>query len=372
MRNKDLSSISVARQRTFFPESVSSRLVILLVIFVVMLSGCEAEKEPVVVFEEQMLVMGTIVNVTIAGEEQKTSDKAFHDLLTDFKYMQAAWNPWKKGSLARINKLLPMKAAFSIGPALKDMINKSVILEEKSQGLFNPAIGKLVKLWQFNHDEMPKGPPPSDELIRQILSSNPKMTDLKLEGLNLKSDNPDVILDFGGFAKGYGVDKAVDHLKEIGIENAIVNAGGDLRAIGSKGGKPWVIGIRNPRTESIIASLSINGDESVFTSGDYERFYDYQGKRYHHILDPRTGYPADQTSSVTVVFNDAATADAAATALFVAGPDKWEEVAKSMGVTQVMLIDKSGQIFISPALKSRIKFVDEAALKITVSTKFNL
>ena len=342
-----------------------------LFLFVFLLSSCSKTDKPVSIFEEQMLVMGTIVNVTIAGETDKKSQKAFHDLLTDFKYMQAAWNPWKKGSLARINQLLPMGAGFSIGPALRDMLIKSRELEAKSQGLFNPAIGKFVKLWQFNQDEMPSGPPPSKEQIEKLLATHPQLSDLTLNGLTLKSSNPDVILDFGGFAKGYAVDKAIEHLKDLGIKNAIVNAGGDLRAIGNKGGKPWVIGIRNPRAEGVIASLEINGDESVFTSGDYERFYEYQGKRYHHILDPRTGYPADKTSSVTVVHHNAAIADAAATALFVAGPEQWESIAQKMGVSQVMLIDKSGQIYISPQLNKRIKFLDRDQLKITVSRKFD-
>lgn len=343
----------------------------LLVVLSIALAGCDSKPEPPIIFEEQMLVMGTIVNVTIAGEDEQLSHKAFHDLLTDFKYMQAAWNPWKKGSLARVNHLLPMQSKFSIGPALKDMLGQSRILEQKSQGLFTPAIGKLVKLWQFHQEEMPQGPPPSDEQIQKIIATKPQLSALTLTGLTLISNNPEVLLDFGGFAKGYGVDKAVNHIKELSINNAIVNAGGDLRAIGSKGGKPWVIGIRNPRAESVIASLSIIGDESVFTSGDYERFYDYQGKRYHHILDPRTGYPADKASSVTVVHNDAATADAAATALFVAGPDKWEEIANSMGISQAMLIDKAGNIFISPALNARIKFVDRQKKNIRVSEKFS-
>jgi len=345
-------------------------LVPVFLVPLLLLSACTSKKEPVTVFEEQMLVMGTIVNVTIMGEEEKVSQKAFHDLLTDFKYMQASWNPWKKGSLARINQLLPMGASFSIGPALKNMITTSTSLEEKSQGLFNPTIGRLVKLWQFNNDEIPDGPPPSDTDIKKMLSSKTSMENLKLEGLSLSTINKDVILDFGGFAKGYAVDIAVNHLKELGIKNAIVNAGGDLRAIGSKGNKPWVIGIRNPRREGVIASLNVKGDESVFTSGDYERFYDYEGIRYHHILDPRTGYPADGASSVTVVHHNAALADAAATALFVAGPEMWEEIAHKMGITQAMLIDKNGQIFISPALYERIKFIDKEQLQISISESF--
>ncbi len=335
-----------------------------------LLMSCEKPETPVSLFEEQMFVMGTIVNVTIANETPQKSEKAFHDLLTDFKFMQAAWNPWKRGSLGRVNQLLPMQAEFTIGPAMKNLITQSRQLEAQSNGLFTPAIGKLVKLWQFNLDEMPTGPPPEDREIQKIVAANARMTDLDLNGLILKSRNPDLILDFGGFAKGYGLNKAVDHLKDIGVENAIVNAGGDLRAIGTKGGKPWVIGIRNPRDENIIASLEVSCDESVFTSGDYERFYDYKGKRYHHILDPRTGYPADKTTSVTVVHSDAAIADAAATALFVAGPELWETIAQKMGITQVMLIDKNGAIEITPELYQRIKFIQKEKLNISISTRF--
>jgi len=332
----------------------------------ILIAACQSPKAPVI-FEEKMMVMGTVVSVTIAGEEDKLSNKAFHDLLTDFKYMQAAWNPWKKGSLARVNQLLPMGPAFTIGPGIKDILERSRILAQKSDGLFNPAIGKLVKLWGFHQDEMPEGPPPSDAQIQKLLTSGLTLDALTVEGLSLVSRNPDITLDFGGFAKGYAVDKAIEHLQRLGIKNAIVNAGGDLRAIGSKGDKPWVIGIRNPRTEGIIASLRIKGDESVFTSGDYERFYDYKGNRYHHILDPRTGYPANETRSVTVVHGDAATADAAATALFVAGPKRWEEIAKKMAVSEVMLIDKAGKILISAALNARITFLDRKNLDITVS-----
>lgn len=340
-----------------------------LILLLILLFGCEQPAKQVPIFEEKMFVMGTIVDITIADEDEQTSQKAFHDLLTDFKYMQAAWNPWKRGSLARINQLLPMKSTFSVGPALKEMIDESTVLAQKSDGLFNPAIGKLVKLWQFHTDEPLAGPPPSDAEIKKLLDSNLSMAALNLSGLNLIAKNENILLDFGGFAKGVGVDKAIEYLKSVGIENAIVNAGGDLRAIGSKGGKPWRIGIRNPQSENIIATLQVMGDESVFTSGDYERFYEYQGKRYHHILDPRTGYPAMSTRSVTVVHNDASVADAAATALFVAGPALWEKIAKQMGITQVMLIDQTGHVYITDELNRRISFVDPDKLSISVVTK---
>jgi len=339
---------------------------ILAILLIGLLSACEKIAENNTVFEEQMFVMGTIVNVTLYGEEEKKSQKVFHNLLKDFKYMQAAWNPWKKGSLGRINSLLPHGEDFSIGPALKDIIVTSAELSEQSEGLFNPAIGQLIKLWQFNKDELPAGPPPSEAQIKNWLTQQASMTDLEVGELSLKTNNPAVILDFGAFAKGYAVDKAIEYLLLAGVENAIINAGGDLRAIGSKNGKPWVIGIRDPRADGVIAVAEIQGDESVFTSGDYERFYDYQGKRYHHILDPRTGYPAMETTSVTVLHKKAAVADAAATALFVAGPNDWTRIARKMGVDKVMLIDKQGKIYLTPEMQKRIRLQNEEKRDISV------
>ena len=350
------------------------RYLVFIIAAVCLLTACsnnnEESRGPL--FEEQMFVLGTIVNITIYGESEEKSQQVFHDLLTDFKYMQAAWNPWKKGSLARVNKLLAESdGSFAVGPAVKKLIEQSSILSEKSEGLFNPAIGGLVKLWEFHADEMPQGPPPEKEKIQKWLLQKDSMNNLRLDDLMLSTTNKNLKLDFGAFAKGYGVDRAIEHLKSQGVKNAIINAGGDLRAIGSKGNKPWVIGIRHPRGDGVIASLKIKGDESVFTSGDYERFYDYQGRRYHHILDPRTGYPASELTSVTVMHKSAAIADAAATALFIAGPGAWERIANKLGVDEVMLIDKAGTVYLTPKMEQRIEFLDREQLTIIRSSKFD-
>ncbi len=172
-------------------------------------------------------------------------------------------------------------------------------------------------------------------------------------------------LGFGGFAKGYAVDAAIDVLKAQDIKNAIINIGGDLRAIGQHGKRPWNIGIRHPRHDGVLASVTVNDNESVFSSGDYERYFEYQGKRYSHIMDPRTGYPADQAMSVTVIDNNAARADASATALFVAGND-WPQLAAQMGLKHVMLMTDEGILEMSPAMAQRVKLIsyqDEPVLR---------
>lgn len=350
--------------------SLLKKIAVLLLIFALS-SSCTTQEEPANVYEETMFVMGTVVTVTFYGLEEQRSQKLFHDLLTDFKYIQAAWNPWKPGSLARINQLLPFQAPFSIGPELKKIILQATELSQKTDGYFNPAIGKLVKLWQFHKDELPTGPPPSKAEIEKILAANPQMTDLTIEDLTLNNSNPELILDMGAFAKGYAVDEAINYLKSMGVENAIINAGGDLRAIGKKGDKPWMIGIRHPRQQGVLAGIAIKGDESVFTSGDYERFYEYEGKRYHHILNPKTGYPVSDVQSVTVVHSSAALADAAATALFVAGPEEWERIAKKLGLDKVMIIDKKGQITLTPKMRDRLQFEQEEGLNITISKAFD-
>jgi len=325
-----------------------------LIILSLVLTACS---KPPREFNETVFTMGTLVEVTIIGEEEAVTDKAYAAILDDFSYMHNTWHPWQRNALARINSLLKTGAPFSLAPSILPLIERSTLLSEQSNGLFNPAIGGLVKLWGFHQDDIDEVfGPPEPEAIEAFLQDMPQMSDIHYENLTMHGSNANIHLDFGGFAKGVAVDTTIEHLREFGISNAIINAGGDLRAIGQRGDRPWRIGIRNPRGEGVFASIEISGDESVFTSGDYERYFTADNTRYHHIIDPRTGYPADQTQSVTVLHNDAATADAAATALFIAGPEQWHSIARAMGIKYVMLIDKSGKVHMNPAMAKRIEF----------------
>ncbi len=322
----------------------------------VFLSACE--RKPVV-YHEQLLVFGTVVDVKLWGVKETPGQQATARLADDFAYMHNAWHAWQPGPLGRVNQLLASGESFTMPPSILPLIQRSSKLSLSSNGLFNPAIGKLTAIWGFASDDPPKGPPPSAEAIRAILDQQPNMKDIRLNGLTMQSNNPALKLDFGAFAKGYAVDRAIEMLREMGINNAVINAGGDLRAIGRHGDRPWRVGIRHPRKAGILASVEVEGDESVFTSGDYERYFDWQGTRYDHIIDPRNGYPAQGLSSVTVFARQADLADAAATALFVAGPDEknWLPIARAMGVTGVMLVDKDGQVQLTPSIRGRIYFI---------------
>ena len=303
---------------------------------------------------------GTEIDVSLYGVDEATADKTVSLLETSFSSVNETWNAWHPSVLMTINQAISEGKTITVTEDVAALIEQAKSLSIASNNLFNPAAGKLFQLWGFYQDDwFVSHPPPSEAEIQNWLTNIPTMADIHINNNQVSSDNLMAKLGFGGFAKGYAVDSAITILQNLGITNAIVNIGGDLRAIGSHGQRPWIIGIRHPRKDGMMASIALKGDESVFTSGDYERFFDYEGVRYPHILDPRTGLPARDAISVTVLHNNAAEADAAATALVVAGKD-WPKTAQLLGVDRVMLVRQDGQIEISPKMVKRVRLINNA------------
>jgi FAD:protein FMN transferase len=317
------------------------------------LIGCQDDSAKL--FQVRIITFGTLVDISIWGAEPELARRAAHTLEQDFNYENDAWYAWRPGALARLNEHLASGSWFAAAPSMLPLIEAGQRLSRASGGLFNPAIGRLIELWGFQRTPPPDHPPAA-EAVAALVQQHPSMDDISIQGDRLRCTNAAVKLDLGGYAKGYALDLAVRRLRKMGIENAIINAGGDLRAIGLHGGRPWRIGIRDPRTGGVLASIEVSGDESVMTSGDYQRFFEYQGQRYSHILDPRTGYPAQGTESATVIDGNATQGDAAATALFVAGPEQWPQVAKSMGIRYVLLVDSAGMVHMTPEMAARVHF----------------
>ena len=307
-------------------------------------------------YHDQFFAFGTLIDITIHGAAPDLAAQASEAIEEDFNTLHQVWHAWQPGLLTATNARLAELEPFRGDPDILPPIAEANRLSRLSGGLFNPVIGKLVALWGFHDNALPLGTLPDSQAIATLVAQSPSADDIVLQDGMISTDNPAVQYDLGGFAKGYAIDRSVEQLRALGIENAIVNAGGDLRAIGRHGNRPWRVGIRHPRQEGILASIEIDGDASIFTSGDYERFFEVDGTRYHHIIDPRTGYPASMVTSVTVIHSSAATADAAATALFVAGPDHWTAVARSMGLELVMLVDTRGIIHMTPGMQQRIRF----------------
>ena len=166
--------------------------------------------------------------------------------------------------------------------------------------LFNPAIGGLIALWGF-HADTPQSRVPDAAAIAGWVKRQPRMGDLHIEHNAVWSDNPAVQLDLGGYAKGRALDDAVTILKQHGIQNALVNIGGNVIALGQHGDRPWRVGIQHPRKAGTLATLDLRDGEAIGTSGDYQRYFEVGGQRYCHLIDPRSGWPASGMQSVTIL-----------------------------------------------------------------------
>ncbi len=313
------------------------------------------DSAPPGVYREQLFAFGTLVDISLYGVEPQAARQAVAAVDALFQQQNRDWHAWQRGELDSLNQAIAAGKSFRPDASVVQLVRLGQRFERLSHGLFNPAIGHLLKLWGFQKDE-PGPEPPDPAAVKHWLRAAPSTLQLQIDEGRISSSNPAVKLDFGGFAKGYSVASAVELLSRRGIHNLIVNAGGDLCLRGRHGDRPWRIGIRAPDGNGVLASLDLEGAACVFTSGDYERYFVYQGKRYAHILDPRTGEPARGVHSVTVVADDAALADAAATALFVAGVPDWRQIARDMSVREVLLMDAAGVAHVTATLKPLVHF----------------
>jgi thiamine biosynthesis lipoprotein len=303
------------------------------------------------------LVFGTLLEIKAYTDNQAGFSAAVKALEQTFQTMHREWHAWKgDGELVRLNQAIARGEAMTVTPELAGLLRQARDYAQHSEHLFNPAIGRLIAEWGFHSDEPPGGPPPDRDRIALLVDQSPAMTQLTFEQNRILSSNPAVALDLGAFAKGYALNLAIRQLKQSGFPNTIVNAGGDLCVSGQHGDRPWAIGIRHPLGEGVIASVEVSDGECVLTSGNYERYREYQGIRYAHVIDPRTGHPVEHVASATVINVDGGLADAAATALSVAGPQQWQGIAARMGVTQVMLVDEQGNVHLSPEMRQRVEF----------------
>jgi thiamine biosynthesis lipoprotein len=307
-------------------------------------------------------VFGTIVRITVLDADTARAQAAVGHVFREFDRMHRELHAWKSGDLVDLNRAIARgERNIPTTAEIAALIRQAQRLAAQSDDLFNPAIGRLVALWSFHRDQ-PGGPVPRAEDIRRLVAANPRMSDLRVQGDAVTSGNPVVQLDFGGYAKGYSLDRAAELLRAEGISNALINVGGNAMALGRHGGRPWRVGLDFPRGDHLLATLELDDGEAIGTSGDYRRYYEIGGKRYSHIIDPRTGYPVAGVESVTVLASGGegagALSDAASKPIFIEGATGWKEAAARMGVSRAMLVDSDGVVHVTPELRSRLRFGD--------------
>lgn len=323
------------------------------------LAACTEEPAP---YHRQAYVFGTLVEISIFGEEEAQARQAVGELTVEFDRLHKKLHPWEPGPIKDLNDVLAQPGKrIPVDEETAAIIKDATRLSELSGGLFNPAIGKLVALWGFHGDEI-RAKLPDAERVRALVAARPRMGDIVIEGAAAASRNPALQLDLGGYAKGYALDRAAALLKARGIKNALVNVGGNVLALGSHGKRPWRVGIQHPRKPSPIAVVDLKDGEAIGTSGDYQRYFELGGRRYCHLIDPRSGHPVQDAQAATVLIPPGLGAgtlsDVASKPLFIAGAAGWREAARKMGVAQAMLIDAQGEVHISSALRRRIEFLE--------------
>jgi len=296
-------------------------------------------------------IMGTLVEITVRNQQNphKIIDQAFEEMTRLEKLMS------RKIPASEISKInaQPSGAPVSVSSEVLEVIERGIYWGQRSGGMLDISIDPLQKLWRF--DEKHKAVPAQEDLAAAVSRVN--FLDIEIADRTVKLKKAGMSLNLGAIAKGYAVDRALSVLTQAGLKNALVNAGGDLAAIGGpKDGQPWKIGLQHPRKpEAVIAELNLSG-EAVATSGDYQKYFIRDGTRYHHILNPRTGWPAAEMISATVIAKNTMDADALATAVFVLGVQKGLALIEKTPEVEALLVTSSGKFRLSSGLKSKPGF----------------
>jgi len=328
------------------------------------LGSCGGTDEPLI--DVRLFAMGTWVDLRLPPAATRDHPELLATIEAELRVFERDYYPWADdGELVRLNAALTATGRFDASPALADLLRFSAEVALTTDGAFDPGVGALVELWGFaDGSELPLGPP-TDAAIVDVLATAGSIADLTINGTRISAASRPFTLDLGGIAKGAIVDRIIGQLEALDIRPALVNAGGDLRVTHNRRAavaagvlspdRIWRIGIQAPRGDGLLGTLTLQDGEAAFSSGDYERFIERDGERLHHILDPRSGRPVTHTAAVTVLAADGRTADAAATALFVAGPERWRAMAEALGIEAALRVDPAGNIEMTPAMRDRFQ-----------------
>jgi len=336
-----------------YTRSIGFKLVSLL-LMIVALAGCS---EPL--HKQQRYVFSTLAEVIVYDEDGAKAKDATDEVLKEFDRLERMLHTWKPSELSQLNTAFTNKQSMNISPELSQIIIDATRRAQQSGNRFNPATGKIIEQWGFHANDI-KPVIPSTAVIATWIKANPRMDDIHIQNGSIESTNPSVQLDLDGYTAGYALDRARRLLIDRGIKNALISIGNNVIALGEKGGRPWKIGIPHPRKPGPIATLELNSGESISTVGDYQRFFERDGKRYCDIINAATGYPVQTTQAVSVISKpsdlSATSANVAARSLFIAGPTEWRETAQRMTTDMAMLIDDKGEVRITEMLSRRVEF----------------
>ncbi len=333
------------------PQSNLLNVVPLIFILPAILIGCNnlSSAPPKNLYQDTRLLMDTTVNIKLFADSDKAAQSALNAAFAEMTRIDALMSFYSKNSeLSKINRIASKKPV-KVSPEIYNIIKDSMYYAKLSRGGFDLTVGELTKLWGFGTQSQKL--PSKTALKNSLFLVGYELVKFNDDKLTVSLTKAGMSLDLGGIAKGYAMDRAMDIIKRHGITSALINAGGDILAAGYKsGGKNWRIGIQHPRKKDVIVKKMNIYNQAVVTSGDYERYFEQDGIRYHHILDSFTGMPARKCQSVTIISKDALSADALSTAVFVLGAKAGMRLIETLDHTEGLIIDAEGKLSASSGL----------------------
>lgn len=323
------------------------------------LSGCQSQTT---LQQQESYVFGTRVEISISQTKPEIAQQAITAALHELDRLHRQLHPWQIDSeLSQVNRAFQSGQLITLSAELTELIRHSQQFEQLSDGLFNPAIGLLIREWGFQQEHAAPAPPPAATL-HALLSPPPSTQAIELNGNQAHSRQARIALDFGGMAKGWALDRVAQILHQHQVEHALINIGGNILAMGQKAPKqPWRVGIQHPRQGVAMAVVNLADGEAIGTSGDYQRYFVYQNQRYCHLILPKTGYSTCQRQSATVLISGGKhvglRSDVASKPIYFSAPAQIINYAQRFGVAGVLLVEGNGEVRLNQAMQSRVEWL---------------
>jgi thiamine biosynthesis lipoprotein len=337
---------------------VSSRL-IPFVVLAATLVACRRAPQPVSapasLVERTHQTMGTELRVTVFTTDAARAGAAIEAVFREFDRLDSMMSVWKEGSdIVRLNAAAGERAV-PVSAETREVLGIANQISAQTGGRFDVTFAALSGLWKFDYQDKDNSIPDRKEIERRLPLVNYRDVVVDDSAGTVMLRRRGMRVNLGGIGKGYAVDRAVDIMRRSGLRDFMIQAGGDMYVAGTRGDRPWRLGIRDPRgpADKIFASLDLT-DGTFSTSGDYERFFMKNGLRYHHIIDLRVGEPARLCRSVTLVTDRAVIADALAKGVFILGPEEGMALIERTPGVQGVIVSAKNEVSISSGLRKRL------------------
>jgi FAD:protein FMN transferase len=298
-------------------------------------------------YEREEAIMGTRIAVQLWSEDQLQAVNAIDAVMAHMHRTDALMSTYKPESQLSAVNAHAYQRPVQVDADIIDVVTRAIEYSKLSDGAFDITYASVGYLYDYR-----KRQHPTDAQIEAALPGvDYRALQVDPEAKTIRFLKPGMRIDLGGIAKGWAVDRGIEILREAGIKHAMISAGGDTGLLGDRRGKPWVVGIRDPRQQGAVVARIPLQDAAISTSGDYERYFEEDGQRYHHILVPGTGKSPDAVRSVTVIGANATRTDGLTKTVFILGVERGMEFIRRQGDVEAVIVDRDGQIFYSAGLE---------------------